>query len=129
MIESNNFNMIPLPCDNMNILIGSKNFLTNVSSNGYYGYQSQHQVPIKEFSEACPEPQATKGNGNNPAKMEIQYCFEERGDMQIDTRDENRKRRCSYDEMRDFKKRRQHEQNMCKENVGMYLISLFIIII
>lgn len=124
MRESNNYNMIPLPRDNMNVVIGSTNFLTNVSSNGYYGYQPQLQVQKKECSEAYSVPQAAIGNDNNIAKMEIQYCFQESYDMQTehDTRDQSRKRRCCYDEIRDFKKKRQNESNL-KHDAGMYDIS------
>lgn len=110
--------MIPLPCDNMNLLIGSTNFLTNVSSNGYYGYQPQLQVQNEECSKTYSEAQAT----SNSNTMDVQYCFQENRDMQIehDTRDTaSRKRRCCYDEKRDFKKRRQHDEHNLKNITGM----------
>lgn len=116
MRESINYNIIPLPRDNMNISIDSSKFLTNVSSNGYYGYQPQLQVQNKQFSESYPETQITRDN----TTMEVQFHIQENCNMQIEhnTRDGSRKRRCCYDEMRDFKKRRQHDQNPLKSNPG-----------
>lgn len=117
MRESINY-MIPLPYDNMNdiiINVGTKNFLTNVSSNAYYGYQPQPHVQNKEDFINSTKAQATKDN-----TMEVQYDWiEENSNMQTESdfkRHANRKRRCCYDEITKIKKRRQN--NHISSNIG-----------
>lgn len=120
MRESINYNMIPLPCDNMNILVnvGSRNFLTNISSNAYYGYQSQVHVENKETSVTDSGSQGVKDN----VSMDVQDGFHENNcDMQIENdMRHNRKRRCCYDGLVEFKKRRQNPQYIPSNNSGRY---------
>lgn len=119
MREAITYNMIPLQSDNMNVLVntGSMNFLTNISANAYYGYQPQVHVQNKhKLSIRDSESEATKDN----LQMEVQDSFHENSDMQIenDVRQISRKRRCCYDELTEFKKRRQNQQCISSINVG-----------
>lgn len=106
--------MIPLPCDNMNDIlnVGSRIFLTNVSSNAYYGYQPQHYVQNKESYINDNKIHLTKDN----TSMEVQYSCEENRDIHA-----SRKRRCCYDEIREFKKRRQNNQYIPSHSGRQYL--------
>lgn len=114
MRESINYNMLPLPYDDSNDIlmnVDSRHLLTNVSSNAYYGYQPQLHVQNKTVFSNHNKPHDTK---DNSLGMEIQYnCFEKNCEMQIEndiTRHATRKRRCCYDDVGEFKKRRQtHE--------------------
>lgn len=114
MRESISYGMIPWACDNVNDIIlnvGSRNFLTNVSSNGYYGYQPPHHVQNKHFTNETDSNATKCSNINTP--MEIQHQFnsceeKEKCDMQLGSDIQVcRKRRCCYDEVVEFKKRRQ----------------------
>lgn len=119
MRESINYNMIPLPCDNMNILInaGPRNFLTNVSSSGYYGYQPQVHFQPKE----CIQNESQISKENNTV-MEVQYYAQENYSMEAEyeMRQTNRKRRHCYDERGEFKKRRESDENSSTINTGKY---------
>lgn len=128
MRESINYNMIPLPCDNMNVLInvGPRNFLTNISSNGYYGYQPRVHSQQKECMVSHNESQISKENNT---VMEVQSCFQENRSMEVEyeMRQASRKRRYCYDERGEVKKRRQNDQHITTFNTGKNnLFKLFV---
>lgn len=111
--------MIPLPCDNMSdvVNVGTAPFLTNVSSNAYYGYQPQWPVESKQDPISSTARRAAK---NTNPKMEMQLIDD--WNMQIEndgTLQVSRKRsRCS-DQSEELKKRRQNYQEFNSAN-GMY---------
>lgn len=113
MREALNFDMIPIVQDNINGFnpdIGRS--LTNISSNGYYGYQSPHQMQQKTNND-------TSNNNNNNhmdtcCDMDIQYTnSEENQEIRIQNGVSpllvNRKRHWNdINEFSEFKKRRQN---------------------
>ncbi|KAJ8968755.1 hypothetical protein NQ314_002128 [Rhamnusium bicolor] len=105
MRESLHYSMIPIPQDNMNEIIfnGSRRILTNVSSNGYYGYQPQIHVQEKSNT------QSSQMTGEI-CDMDVQFNnLPNTEEMQMENgipRLVNRKRRWEYpDELDAFKKK------------------------
>lgn len=99
MRDSFNFNMIPIVQDNVQFLARG---LTNISSNGYYGYQppllsKRAQTEDTHVGARCPE---TGGF------MDMEVQFES---LARDQNINNRKRRWEYaNDHYEFKKRRQN---------------------
>jgi hypothetical protein len=89
MRDNLNFNMLPIVQDNMNCVPGA---LTNLSSNGYYGYQA----PLDKRKNESLEPHA---------------CYME---VQCETASHRGSRKRAWelaDDFREFKKRRQNESS------------------
>ncbi|KAJ3657404.1 hypothetical protein Zmor_009211 [Zophobas morio] len=93
MRDNFNFSMLPIVQDNMNYIPGVRS-LTNLSSNGYYGYQP----PLLEKDrEEPPAPHA--------CFMEVQF------ESVAQNNSGSRKRAWDFcNDLRDFKKRRQNEK-------------------
>lgn len=101
--------IIPIPRDNMNDIIfnaGPSNIITNVSSNGYYGYQPQaHYTCVKNGTDTREE-----NSGSCDVEMELEQPQEEntRRQKNIIERQCDRKRRWEHrDDAEIFKKRRE----------------------
>jgi hypothetical protein len=89
MRDNLNFNMLPIVQDNMTCVPGA---LTNLSSNGYYGYQA----PLDKRKNEPLEPHA---------------CYME---VQCETASHRGSRKRAWelaDDFREFKKRRQNESS------------------
>jgi hypothetical protein len=89
MRDNLNFNMLPIVQDNMNCVPGA---LTNLSSNGYYGYQA----PLDKRKNEPLEPHA---------------CYME---VQCETASHRGSRKRAWelaDDFREFKKRRQNGES------------------
>ena len=103
MRDNFNFSMLPIVQDNMNYIPGVRS-LTNLSSNGYYGYQP----PLLEKDrEEPPAPHA--------CFMEVQF------ESVAQNNSGSRKRAWDFcNDLRDFKKRRQNGESLVCCN-GLFL--------